>query len=120
MKKTIALLLAVLLVLTLVGCGGTVSSTKPADNPGTTKAQAGEQETKQNTPAETDKPTEPATTTEAAPTEPPVVFEEVIAIDNDDCTVKITGIEDDPIWGYTLRKTSPLIRLIRTLSWMQP
>lgn len=111
MKRTITLFLAVLLVLTLVGCGG--FSIKPADKPADTKEQ--QQDTRPNTPEGTDKPAEPAKTepvqtekpteppTEPAPTDPPFVFEEITAIDNDFCTVKITGIEQDNLCGYTLK-----------------
>lgn len=111
MKRTIALLLAVFLVLTMAGCS--VSGGGPADKPVDTNEQ--QQDTKPDAPAETDqpaesektdpvqteKPTEPPT--EPAPTEPPFVFEEVTAIDNDYCTFKITGIEQDNFWGYTLK-----------------
>lgn len=31
-----------------------------------------------------------------------ISFEEVVAADNDECKIKITGIEPDNMWGYTL------------------
>lgn len=32
-----------------------------------------------------------------------ISFEEVIAIDNEECTVKITDIDPDNLWGYTIK-----------------
>lgn len=31
-----------------------------------------------------------------------IVFEEQVVVDNEDCLIKITGITEDEIWGYTL------------------
>ena len=33
----------------------------------------------------------------------PVEFEEVVVVDNEECSVKITGLDPDNIWGYTLK-----------------
>lgn len=44
----------------------------------------------------------PTETTEAT-TMPPVVFEETVLVDDENCTLKITAIENDAIWGYTLK-----------------
>ena len=32
-----------------------------------------------------------------------ITFTETVVVDNDDCTIKITGIENDEFWGYTLK-----------------
>lgn len=42
----------------------------------------------------------PETTTA---TEPQIVFEEIVVVDNDECTIKITELEPDNFWGYTLK-----------------
>lgn len=34
---------------------------------------------------------------------PDLVFAETVLIEDENCTVSITGIEDDSIWGYTLK-----------------
>lgn len=79
MKKIMMLLLT--LCLLLAACGGT-------DAPETT---AGESAPEINVSVET---TQPAT-------EPPA-FEEIVVVDNDACSIRITGIDPDNIWGYTL------------------
>lgn len=79
MKKILMLLLTLCLFLT--ACGGT-------DTPETT---SGGSVPGVNVSVET---TQPAT-------EPPK-FEEIVVADNDDCSIRITGIDPDNIWGYTL------------------
>lgn len=36
-------------------------------------------------------------------TENEITFSEMVAVDNEECSIKITGIEEDNIWGYTLK-----------------
>lgn len=79
MKKFVLLLLT--LSLLLAACGGT-------DAPETT-AETVPHEV--NIPEET---TQPATE--------PAVFEELIVVDNDACSLRITGLDPDNMWGYTL------------------
>lgn len=81
MKKTAQLLLALLLIFCLSACGsGTSDSPKgssaPVSDSGSTAA---------DTPAQEE-----------------ISFTEVVAVDNDLCTIKITGIDPDNLWGYTL------------------
>ena len=90
-KKAIALFLAILLLVTLAACGSGSSGEKLSEALADKDQQTGK-ETKENTPPATDKPTDP-----------PMVFDEITAIDNDACLVKITGIEKDSLWGYTLK-----------------
>lgn len=47
----------------------------------------------------------PTTAPTAAPTEAAsqITFEETVLVDNDACTVKVTAIDADNIWGYTLK-----------------
>ena len=86
MKKTICAALAALLALSMAGCG--TGSSK--------------EETTLSTVETTTGATTPST---EAPTEAPVedVFEEIVLADNENLTFKITGVENDPIWGYTLK-----------------
>lgn len=55
-------------------------------------------------PAETMPPVSaPAQTEQTQPTTAPAAFEEIILWDDENCTVKITAIEEDGLWGYTLK-----------------
>lgn len=61
--------------------------------------------------------------TENDNTENQIVFEEVVAIDNAECAVKITEIDPDNMWGYTLKaqlETSPQRKPICSLSRVLP
>lgn len=83
MKKQISLLLVLLLVFGLTACGGTenggMSSSAPAS--GELDSEEPKQENKT----------------------PEIAFEELTVIDNDACVVKITDIDPDNMWGYTLK-----------------
>ncbi len=65
MKRFTTLLLALILILSLVSCGG-------APDDGGSKGNSD------------------------------VTFTEVVAVDNAECSIKITGIDPDSMWGYTL------------------
>ena len=41
--------------------------------------------------------------TEAEVEEVEVTFAEQVLVEDDNCTVKVTGIEADGLWGYTLK-----------------
>lgn len=75
-KKVIVTALTVMLTLSLAACA-------PASETGTSAAPT---------------TTIPATTKPEAPT-----FKEIVLADNADVTVKITSIEEDAIFGYTLK-----------------
>lgn len=79
MKKIMLLLLT--LCLLLAACGGT-------DTPETT---SGGSAPEVNVSVET---TQPAVE--------PAAFEEIVVVDNDACSIRITGIDPDNMWGYTL------------------
>lgn len=87
-KKAITALLVVLLSLSLVACAPASETGTDApsstDTTGTTAAA-------------------PATTVPVTTKPETSVFEEIVLADNDDMTVKITAIEQDAIWGYTLK-----------------
>lgn len=85
MKKFLALLLAMLLILSLAACGETASSTA-AETADSEESQPEEK---------------PAEDAPEAPAEEP--FEEVTLVENDACVVKVTGIDPDNAWGYTLK-----------------
>ena len=88
MKKISLLFLACLLVFSLAACGGS-----PAASSGTTAA-----------PQDTSAPETGAPDTTAQTDAPEIpVFEEVVIVDDESCTFRITGIEEDSLWGYTLK-----------------
>lgn len=91
MKKILALLLAIMMVLSLVACGGETTSNN-GDNP-STSSQSGENTN--NNSAEDNK-----TNTEE---KNEITFEEIVVIDNDACVIKITEIDPDNMWGFSLK-----------------
>ena len=88
MKKLFSILITLILLVSLCACG-TESATAPA--PAATE----------DSKAETI-PTEAITETTEAAAEP-IAFEEITVVDNEACLIKITGIEPDDFWGYTLK-----------------
>lgn len=99
MKKLIALLLALALLAGLTACSVTLPETSDATGAKTPETTAA----KDPEPAGTK---EPAPQTDAPVTEPAPelpAFEEQMLFDTDDCSMKITGIEEDDFWGYILK-----------------
>ena len=82
MKRLASLLLALMLILSLAACGG---ETTPDTNNGTNPSQS----ESNNDEGKTD--------------ENEVSFTEVVAVDNAECTIKITEIDPDNMWGFTLK-----------------
>ena len=82
-KKTISFFCALSLMLTLAACSS--------------------QSAEESTP--TSQASEPATqpTVETVPTATEHVFTEISIVDNDACTFRITGIQEDAMFGYTLK-----------------
>lgn len=89
MKKIVALLAVTALLLSMTACGS--KETQPQ----TTAPTA------QSTAASTQPSTQESTT--ATATEPEAQFQEILLADNENVLVKITGVENDPIWGYSLK-----------------
>jgi len=101
MKKLIAILLTFILILSMAACAD--STTSPDTTiPGTAATPdapaAPESETESET---TDESTAQADSDDPTETDLPA-FEEVIIVDNEYCTAKITGIDPENFWGYTL------------------
>lgn len=93
MKKILTLLLSFALVLSLAACGGETTPSNSDNTP--VSSQNGESTGNDSTEENKDSTTEQA--------ENQVVFEEVVAVDNEECVIKITEIEPDNMWGYTLK-----------------
>ena len=85
MKKLMSIMLALLMVLMLAACGDAEAdevSTPDAVTEGNIAVQDETQETENET---------------------EIVFEEMTVVDNEYCTIKITEIIPDDVWGYTLK-----------------
>lgn len=82
-QKLMAFLFAVTLILSLAACGsvdeGTTGTTKPS------------------------KPAGSSTSTSPSTSAPSGSSKEVVLVENENITVKVTGTETDSIWGYTLK-----------------
>lgn len=95
MKKTTMLILLVVMLLSLAACGGkdksngigtaTTSSEKATDQSNTDQQES---TTKSN--VEVSSETQPS-------------FTEIIALDNEECAIKIVGIDENNIWGYSIK-----------------
>ncbi len=81
MKKLWTLLLVMMMALSLVACGDETSS------------QGGD--TNKENPAEDNKTDKKE--------ENEISFEEIVVVDNDECVIKITEIDSDNMWGFTLK-----------------
>ena len=95
MKRLIAFLCICVLMLGLAACGASENQTTVENKQDNTvnQAEAKVEELPQN---ETE-------ITEPASSEATVSFEEIIVVDNAECTIKVTGIDKDNMWGYTLK-----------------
>lgn len=80
-QKYLSLMAAVLMTFALTACSGK------------TDAATG-------TSSETARPAESAAIPTTAETEAP--FKEIVLVDDENCIFKITSVDDDNIWGYTL------------------
>lgn len=87
MKKLVALVLSFILLLALVACGGDSSAVTPTDSVVTPNVR------ESANPSKGDEGTEKVEE---------IAFEEVVVVDNEECTIKITGIDPENFWGYTL------------------
>ena len=96
MKRLIALLLAFVLMLSLAACGGEKTPvTDDTQKPTESQNKTDEKDLEESEPEGTE-PTEGETPKDE------IAFTEVVVVDNEECLIKITGIEDDAMWGYTL------------------
>lgn len=93
MKKLATVLLSLVLMLSLVACGG---ETTPSSSDGDPASSQTEENAGNNNAGESKDP-------ETDQNENQIVFEEIVAIDNEECVIKITEIDAENMWGYTLK-----------------
>lgn len=99
MKKVIVFLLLLCLLLSLAACDKKPAST---DAGRATQAAKTEADTRQ-TQTETETETEPQTETEPVPDKPVPAIDEITVVDNEECLLRITGIDPDAFFGYTVK-----------------
>lgn len=87
MKRIATLLLIFLMLFSLTACGGETTNNENNTTNGTEQAASSQEETKK----------------EDSKTENEITFAEMIAVENEECIIKITGIEPDNMWGYTVK-----------------
>lgn len=81
MKRLIALLIALMMVFMLVACGGETPKGGESGNNQQGENSDGPGKTEINE----------------------ITFTQLTVVDNDQCTIKITGIDEDNFWGYALK-----------------
>lgn len=84
MKKYFCLMMAAILALTITACSG--SSDSNTSIPTTSTAHQ-----------------DSANSSSLSTTTPAEAFQEIVLVDNDSVTFKITAVETDNFWGYTLK-----------------
>ena len=92
-KKFMAMSAALVLTLSMAACGNSGSETtvpSGSNSPSVTTQ-----------PIETTQPTE--TTQPETSGAPEAAFEELVLVDSENCTVKVTGIEEDGLFGYGIQ-----------------
>ncbi|MGN0686870.1 MAG: hypothetical protein ACI4KA_02040 [Oscillospiraceae bacterium] len=92
MKRITTLLLAFTMLLSLTACGIELTSDDSGTNANSTTSDADQTTSSKE---ETSKGDENVKNE--------ITFTEMVAVDNEECTIKITGIEVDKIWGYTIK-----------------
>lgn len=102
MKKLIALLLALVLMLSFAACGGEKKTgsdeeQKPTQSQNKTDEEKPEESKPEASEPEATIPTDDENNQDETP------FTEIVVVDNEQCLIKITGIENDIMWGYSLK-----------------
>ena len=95
MKKLLAFILALTMLFALAACGGETIET--------TKNNSEETSSSQNEDAIDNSKNNEEENKEEIDKADEISFTEVVAVDNDECAIKITGIDPDNLWGFTLK-----------------
>lgn len=97
MKKIASIIIVLVMLLSFTACGSSNTPTPPAEQVQNTPATEAPAEESIDVPVE-EPPVEDTTAAQE-----PLPFQEILVVDNDDCSIKITEIEEDNLWGYTLK-----------------
>jgi predicted small lipoprotein YifL len=106
MKRVLSVFLVVAMVMSLAACGSGKVRITTQESSKNAEASAAESVSSESEDAKVSQESELESDAENVSESTPSVedaFEEVLAVDNDQCTIKITGIDSDDIWGYTLK-----------------
>lgn len=95
LKKVVSVLLAITVLLACAACGAPAEEAPAAVNTEAAQKEQQKEESVEEEVAEEENIKEE--------TAPEITFAEQVLVDDENCTVKITGIEEDEIWGYTLK-----------------
>lgn len=98
MKRVFTLILVCAILFSLAACGGD-NSASTTGTTGTAAITSTATTTATSTAATTKSTTTVITTTTEAPKP---VFEELTVLDDEECLVKITDVDPENIWGFTL------------------
>lgn len=98
MKHIFSLLLSVVMLLSFTACTAGTDSDTDTDTPTTTTAPSGETDDGAEDAGDADD-----TQTDDEQPEGASTFAEQVIIDNEACTIKITGVEEDALFGFTLK-----------------
>ena len=96
MKKLLALLLVLVLVLSFAACSGNKADTDDEKKPAQSQNKNDDDNSTDDQP-EDDQPEDDGAKAEE------LSFTEVVVLDNEQCLIKITGIDPDDLFGYTLK-----------------
>jgi hypothetical protein len=88
------------MILSMTACGGSPSAETPK-NPDVTPSVSASADPGV-TPSESES-ANPGKENEGTEEIEEIAFEEVVVVDNEECTIKITGIDPENFWGYTLK-----------------
>lgn len=116
MKKIASIFLMALLVLSSTACSGQMQQPKTSESSeqtaqltestdtGTSEAGTAEAtgQTTSSEPSESSEPVSSETQSSGEEKAELLPFEEITVVDNEQCVIKITGINPDGLWGYTL------------------
>lgn len=95
MKKIAILLLVFVMLFSFTACGEVTTSKDDGTNGNNTTSATNNDEQITSLQSETTKGDEKV--------ENKITFTEIVAIENEECTIKITGIDSYNIWGYTIK-----------------